>query len=256
MVEHSDHTRALIALSGDDRLHFLQGLLTQDVAQLAQASIQFAALLSPQGKILHDMFVIDGAALGLADSVLLDTPAAYRETLLKRLAMYRLRSKVTITDVSDAWRVYYHPSQGLPDPRHTALAHRLYLRAEQSAPIGVMPPEDYRRAQRTLGIPDSAADFAPDEIVALDAGYDLLHAVSFTKGCYVGQEITARMHYKQIARRGFYLLSNEGAAPQLAVLKFEEGETGSVTRDGVTYQARAPEWMAPKLSQFHAAKES
>lgn len=236
--------RAIIAISGEDAVHYLQGILTQDVVKLAEAGLQFSALLSPQGKILHDMFLVaDG------ERILLDTPALYKEILRKRLAMYKLRAKVTITDISDQLQVYYSDHVGLVDPRHGNLPKRFYGMA---APENTLSPEEYRVRCLALGIPDSAIDFAPDEVVALDAGYDLLHGVSFTKGCYVGQEVTARMHYKQIARRGFYVLTSDIAPTRLALLKFDEvqkAETPLVI-DGVPYHPQLPEWMAPKLAQF------
>lgn len=247
-MDKIDSSRAMLHLTGDDVQHFLQGLLTQDVTKLGEQKIQFAALLSPQGKILHDMFVLDAATVGAGDGVLLDTAAAYKETLLKRLALYKLRAKVNISDASATWHVSYSLTHGLTDPRHAQLPHRFYAQ-ELSAPNAVTVKE-YHTQRLVLGIPDSSIDFAPDEIVALDAGYDLLHAVSFTKGCYVGQEITARMHYKKIARKGFYLLSHPGHPPRLILLKFDEVSSDSVIRDGVCYQAVLPEWMAPKLAQY------
>ncbi len=226
-------TRAFLSISGDDRISFLQGILTQDVTKLAEQKIQFAALLSPQGKILHDMFLID-----LGDAILIDTQAAYVETLLKRLMMYKLRAKVTIAPVnleSGIWNL-----EPLPDPRHPQLPH-YSTRTTHHSPLA-------------FGIPELGRDFEADSVVPLDAGYDLLHAISFTKGCYVGQEVTARMHYKSIARRGFYVLSRGGAPERLALLKFEEvgGEAGEVTLAGESYQAQLPEWMAPKFAQFIA----
>ncbi len=232
--------RALIAITGDDAIPFLQGILTQDVTKLAAEKIQFAALLSPQGKILHDMFLIDAATIGADDGILLDTPAPHAPTLLKRLAMYKLRARVTITDVSAAWHITLG-DDGLPDPRHPQLPKRLYSREPYQSPLTT------HHSPLSLGIPDSAVDFAPDTIVAMDAGYDLLHAISFTKGCYVGQEIIARMYYKQIARKGFYILTHDTLPTRLALLRFEDvAADGAVTLDGVTYRATLPEWMGPK----------
>jgi len=235
-------TRSILRIRGDDRLHFLQALVTQDVARLADEKIQFAALLSPQGKILHDMFLLDAG-----DAILLDTASQYKDLLMKRLAMYKLRAKVTIEDVSAQWQVALDDASGLPDPRHPDLPSRAYRPSSNHSPLTI------HHSPLSLGIPELGTDFEPDSIVAMDAGYDLLHAISFTKGCYVGQEITARMHYKNIARRGFYILENEQGVPQkLALLKFEEVEAaqGRVTVDNVACTARLPGWMQPKLAQF------
>ena len=247
MSQIADSSRSLIALSGEDVETFLQGILTQDIKKLNESKIQFAALLSPQGRILHDMFVVAGDNV-----VYLDTPTAMKELLIKRLTMYRLRAKVAIRDVSAEFGVSY-PAAGLPDPRHPDLPHRLYGPTTEFAELSAQAHE----TTLALGIPDSAKDFEADSVVAMDAGYDLLNAISFTKGCYVGQEVTARMHYKNIARRGFYRLESDIAPPRLALLKFEEVEAagGIVTVDNTTYHAHLPAWMAPKFYQFKTASE-
>ncbi len=237
MLHRSNDSRRLIAITGDDRVAFLQGLLTNDITKLAAEKIQFAALLSPQGKILHDMFVIDAG-----DRIILDTQAAFADLLIKRLMVYKLRALVTIADLTnDASRITHHDP--LPDPRHPDL-----------------PPRDYTTHHSpltthhsiNLGIPELGRDFAPDTVVAMDAGYDLLNAISFTKGCYVGQEVTARMHYKNITRRGFFILESDTMPTRLALLKFEEVEAahGIVTVDNIAYRATLPQWMQPKLLQF------
>ncbi len=229
-------SRSLIRITGDDRVSFLQGILTNDIAKLNDDKIQFAALLSPQGKILHDMFLI-----AVGNAIIIDTQTEYKNTLLKRLAMYKLRAKVGIEEITlhDASLTTHQP---LPDPRHPALPH--------------YAPLTTHHAPLHLGIPELGRDFFPDEVVPLDAGYDLLNAISFTKGCYVGQEVTARMHYKNIARRGFYILTNDTMPTRLALLKFAEVEDagGTATVDNVTYHARLPEWMQPKLAQFRSSR--
>lgn len=230
----SSQTRSLIRIAGDDRVSFLHGILTNDITKLAAEKIQFAALLSPQGKILHDMFLI-----GNGGSILIDTAARYKDMLMKRLMMYRLRARVTIEELTthDS-SLTIHDS--LPDPRHPELPPYSPL-ATRYSPLA-------------LGIPELGRDFAPDEIVALDAGYDLLHAVSFTKGCYVGQEVTARMHYKQIARRGFFILERDETPERLALLKFEDVATANhtISLDGILYRARLPDWMQSKWSQWQS----
>ena len=242
--------RSFIRLSGDDRIPFLQGILTQDVTKLPEAHIQFAALLSPQGKLLHDMFLIDAG-----DHLIIDTDAANAPTLLKRLTMYKLRAKVTIepTDTPTF-------TTALPDPRHPNLPPRYDPRSTIHDP------------RILLGIPEFATDIQPDTITAMDAGYDLLNAISFTKGCYVGQEVTARMHYKNIARKGFFLV--DAAAPLrigapivadgrtigtvtsaaektgLAFLKFADAQLAGLHVDDGAVTVTAPGWMQPKLALF------
>lgn len=272
--------RSFITIAGPDRTAFLQGLLTQDVTKLE--TIQFAAMLSPQGKILHDMFLV-----AQADAILLDTPRIHAAVLLKRLAMYKLRAKVTIADASDQWQVSLG-DDGFPDPRHAELPRRAYTchpeqregSHYQRGILRVAQEDTLRTTPLSLGIPDSATDFAPDTITAMDAGYDLLNAISFSKGCYVGQEVTARMHYKSIARKGFFLVEAEqplhpGAAlmiggkpvdhlrsasgtTALVFLKFEDAlSEAEKTVDNFPVRVTAPAWMQPKIAQFtanHAAQ--
>ena len=239
--------RAILRLSGPDCIHLLQGILTQDVMKLAEQRIQFAAMLSPQGKILHDMFLVD-----MGDAILIDTDAASKDMLMKRLNMYKLRAKVDISDVSDAWQVIGDDA-GLPDPRHPDLPKRHYLPlTTHHSPLAT------HHSRLALGIPELGVDFEPDSVTAMDAGYDLLHAISFTKGCYVGQEVTARMYYKNIARRGFYVLEQNGAPKRLALLKFDavEAANGRVTIESEDYTARPPIWMQPKLDLFRRGDEN
>ena len=246
----SSSTRSILRITGDDQIPFLQGILTNDILKLNDDKIQFAALLSPQGKILHDMFLVSWD-----NAILIDSDAAYADILKKRLAMYKLRAKITIEDVSADILVTHDPN-GLPDPRHPELPHRLY----SNVSTGESSNHELRITNHeslALGIPELGRDFVPDSVVALDAGYDLLHAVSFTKGCYVGQEVTARMHYKNIARRGFYILTHDTMPPRLALLRFEEVEAanGFATVDNIAYRATLPAWMQPKFTQFKTTLE-
>ncbi len=253
MTHVADTSRAFLTIAGDDRVHFLQGLLTQDIAKLADEKIQFAALLSPQGKILHDMFVIDQG-----DHILLDTAATLKDALLKRLTLYKLRAKVTIADATHLWQLSYSTTTGFADPRHPEMPKRLITQPGDNLPSTTLMPEDYHTIRLNLGIPELGSDFASDQVVPMDAGYDLLHAISFTKGCYVGQEVTARMHYKNIARRGFYQLNDGAGHIRLALLRFEEiGESGKNTlMDNCSYHATLPAWLKPKYMQFLEGKKN
>ena len=184
--------RSVLRLSGTDTRPFLQGLLTNDLDQLAPDRPLYAGLLSPQGKALFDMILhADG------DDVLVDVAASRAEALARRLAMYRLRKAVVIsrTDLAviAAWDCDAggHPT----DPRLAALGERWI--AGSGPDIDSDAYSDHRLAQ---GIPDSA-DIGEDQLLWLETGADLLNGVSFTKGCYVGQENTARMHHRDKVRR-------------------------------------------------------
>jgi hypothetical protein len=204
--------RAVIALSGPEARDFLQGLITNDIAQLAPGKGLYAALLTPQGKILFDFLIAEGDG-----AVLLDVAASARDALLKRLTMYRLRAKVEI-EARDQLAVLVG-LEGRPaergitfaDPRLAALGRRT-IGARAEMPSDVADGGDYRAHRIDLGVPEGI-DFGSDKIFALDAGLEELHGVSFTKGCYIGQELTARMKHKSTARKRLLPIESSGELP-------------------------------------------
>jgi tRNA-modifying protein YgfZ len=191
--------RAALAVSGPEARTFLQGLITNDIARLDANGPLYSALLTPQGKILFDFLMFaDG------DAVLLDCQAASRDSLQKRLSLYRLRAKVEIVPRDDlSVFASWDPQSALPgdapaDPRLTALGKRMMLRSADAA----RPADDaaYLAHRLDLGVPEGS-DFGQDKIFALDGGLDELNGVAFDKGCYVGQELTARMKHRGTARK-------------------------------------------------------
>ena len=184
--------RAVLAIAGADSRSFLQGLLTQDVMLLAPDTPQYAGLLSPQGKALFDMILFAGEG----DSLFIDVAADRAPALVRRLAMYKLRKAVTIAPSDLAvWAGWDGEGRGAPDPRDPALGTRWLAPA-----AGADGSAAYAAHRRVTGVPDSA-DIGEDQLLWLETGADLLNGVSFTKGCYVGQENTARMHHRDKVRR-------------------------------------------------------
>jgi folate-binding protein YgfZ len=199
--------RALVGVTGPDARAFLHGLLTQDVEGLAPGDLQFAALLSPPGRLLFDLFL-----LGRDDGVLLDVAGDRREALMQRLAMYRLRADVTIeavdTPVQAAWN---GPAEGfLPDPRSPDLGGRRYDGASTPNATGA----DYRAHQLALGVPASG-DAVLDKTYPIEADFDLLHGIDFQKGCFVGQETTSRMWRRGAIRNRMMPITFEGPPPAM-----------------------------------------
>ncbi|WP_299370774.1 folate-binding protein [uncultured Tateyamaria sp.] len=193
--------REILRLTGRDVRSFLQGLVTNDVERI-DAGLVYAALLTPQGKYLADFFLVaDG------DAVLLDADAGQAPALRQRLSMYKLRADVAIEDAD----LFLHrglgdvPSDGLADPRHPALGWRAYRDAPQE------DTEDWAAIYVAHGIPQSGADLHPDTYI-LEAGFEALQGVDFRKGCYVGQEVTARMKHKTTLRKGLVQVQVTGAA--------------------------------------------
>ncbi|HVZ69945.1 MAG TPA: folate-binding protein YgfZ [Rhizomicrobium sp.] len=181
--------RALLSVSGPEAKSFLQGLITNDIEAVRPGNPVYAALLTPQGKILFDFMVFDHDG-----GLLLDVDSAHRDALLKRLTMYRLRSKVEIRARDDLAIMAYLDSPGA-DPRNPELGSR------EVATAGIAAGnDDYLAHRLALGIPEGT-DFGQDKMFALDADLDELHGVAFDKGCYIGQELTARMKHRGTARK-------------------------------------------------------
>lgn len=195
--------RRILRLSGPETEEFLQGLITNDTGRLADG-IVYAALLTPQGKFLADFFLVrDGG------DVLLDVAEALAEDLTKRLTMYKLRRKITIspTDLHLQRGTGPAPTGALPDPRHPDLGWRAYSTAPE-ADDGT----DWDAIRVAHCIPETGIELTPDSYI-LEAGFEALNGVDFRKGCYVGQEVTARMKHKTELRKGLRRVQIEGSAP-------------------------------------------
>lgn len=223
--------RFLIDVTGPDAEDFLQGLVTNDVTRAAEGPV-YAALLSPQGKYLADFFIV--ARQG---GFVLDADAAQGPALMQRLAMYRLRAAVEIAP-SD-WTVRCGsgaaPAGAHPDPRDPRLGWRAW------GPEGDLPQGDDadRDALRVaLAVPAAGAELIPNETYILEVGFERLHGVDFRKGCYVGQEVTARMKHKTELKKGLVTLTVGAADPKAVpagtpVLTADGREAGTVhTRAG------------------------
>lgn len=178
--------RALIRISGEGVREFLQGLVTNDVTGALPV---WAGLLTPQGKALFDFIVwADGADL------LIDCEASQTDALARRLTLYRLRRPITVAR-DDSLAVHWS-ADGADDPRLPALGRRWI--AAPGAPADI---DGWRAHRRALGVAEGIEELGSDKYLWLECNADLLNGVSFTKGCYVGQENTARMHYRQKVNR-------------------------------------------------------
>ncbi len=199
--------RAVIRLAGEDRFSFLQGLITQNADRLNREPAIFAALLTPQGKILFDFFVAPAP-----DAFFIDCSAATAPALLKRLALYKLRAKVSL-EIDETLCVRTDANElkdGLAyaDPRHAEMGWRAIVRDGDAAADGA-----YDRRRIALGVPEANKDFAGDEIFLTDANYDALDGVSYKKGCFIGQEVSSRMKRKGEIRRRTLIAEFDGPAP-------------------------------------------
>ena len=197
--------RAILRVEGPDAGHFLHNLVTSDTEGLAQGEARYAALLSPQGKILFDFFVILAG-----EGYLIDCAASQKADLLRRLGFYKLRAKVTITESGDATGVSMTEPEAAvryADPRAPAIGWRFIDSGSLPEAIG------YDAARIALGLADTDADLGSGEYFPHEANLDQLGGVSFSKGCYVGQEVVSRMEHRGTARSRILPVSLDGAAP-------------------------------------------
>ncbi|MSU88636.1 folate-binding protein [Rhodobacteraceae bacterium 2CG4] len=205
--------RAVFRISGADHRRFLQDLVTNSLDGLGQGAV-YAALLTPQGKYLADFFLI-----GDGDGVLLDADAAQAPDLVQRLGMYKLRAQVAIApadlSVVQGWDGGHVPAGALADPRDPALGWRLYTDAPGAALEALEPadPADWHALRVALAVPQAGVELIPNDSFILEAGFDRLHGVDFRKGCYVGQEVTARMRHKTELRKGLVRVELAGDPP-------------------------------------------
>ncbi len=280
--------RGLLAVGGEDSRAFLQGLVSNDVTKVSPARAVWAALLTPQGKFLHDFFIIE-----VTGALLLDCEAARLPDLKRRLGLYKLRSKVTIEDRSADFAVAALMGTGtlaalaLPagtgaaravdggtvfaDPRHPAAGARAILPRQAIgatlAGLGFTEasPAAYDRERIALGLPDGSRDLEVEKAILLENGFDELNGVAWDKGCYMGQELTARTKYRGLIKKRLMPVAIQGPVPPpgtpitmngedagemrssadglgLALLRLEKIAAGSLVAGGTTLKPLKPDW--------------
>lgn len=194
--------RRVLRISGKDREEFLQNLVTNDVAGLKDGLV-WTALLTPQGKYLADFFLVPDD-----EAILLDVAEPLAVGLVQRLSMYKLRADVAIeaTDIPVSRGTEAAPEGAFADPRHPSLGWRAYDgRPSENA--------DWDALRVAAGVPESGVELVPNDSYPLEFDFERLSGVDFKKGCYVGQEVTARMKHKTELRKGLARVRVEGSAP-------------------------------------------
>jgi folate-binding protein YgfZ len=222
--------RAAIRIAGEDRVPFLQGLVSNDVAEAAPGRAVWSALLTPQGKWLADFFILsDGNRL------LLDAERGQVPMLLQRLSRFRLRSKVTIAEATElsihaAWDGAPRTDAiAAPDPRLPEAGWRIL----SPTPLPTNATDaDWDRHRLALGLPDGSRDLESDKTVLLEAGFDELNGVSWTKGCYMGQELTARTKYRGLVKRRLAPVAIDGPPPSPGTPVFRDTAEIGTMRSG------------------------
>jgi len=280
--------RGLIAVGGADRRGFLQGLISNDIEKVSPSRAIHAALLTAQGKYLHDFFIAERG-----ETLFIDCEAARLADLQRRLGIYRLRSKVTLAPADPALGAFAAfgagtlAALGLPeeagtaapfaggiayaDPRLAALGARLILTREESAAAlraaGFAEADfaAYDRLRLAAGVPDGSRDLVLEKSILLESGFDELNGVDWQKGCYVGQELTARTKYRGLIKKRLVPVRIEGSLPApgtairrageevgemrsgrdgiaLALLRLEAMAAGDLEAEGARLAPTKPDW--------------
>ncbi len=232
--------RGVIAVSGPDRVEFLQGLISNDTTKVSPGRAIWAALLTPQGRFLNDMFVVDGGD----DTLLLETDRERAPALAKKLSLYKLRSRVAVEDRSAAMEVAavfgegadkavpVDGAIGFVDPRLAALGARVLAPAGQTAAVLRLPEAplaDYEALRLGLGVPDGSRDLPVEKALLLESGFDELNGIDWKKGCYMGQELTARTKYRGLVKRRLFPVKVDGRLPEPGTpVKLDGREVGEI----------------------------
>lgn len=237
--------RSVLRVEGADAESFLQGLLTNNVARAAPGAPVYAALLTPQGKFLCDMILWRP---GAPERFLLDVPSALSPDLLRRLTLYKLRAAVSLAEepalgVLLLWaeeapsRAPEMPAGALdaaPDPREAGLGWRV-LGPREAAPPAPGPWEEWDARRIALGVPAAGADLRPEDGYILEYGFERLRGVDFRKGCFVGQEVVARMKHKTELKKALFEVRVSGPVPPPGTEILSDGKSAGAlggARDG------------------------
>lgn len=245
--------RSVISVAGADRVEFLQGLISNDTRKVAPDRAIWAALLTPQGRFLNDMFVADAGN----ETFYLETERERAPALAKKLKMYTLRSKVTVEDlgatheVAAAFGDDVSKALGIEgavsfiDPRLETLGVRVIAPAGQAAALlsargfAEAALADYDTLRLPLGVPDGSRDLQVEKALLLENGFDELNGVDWKKGCYMGQELTARTKYRALIKKRLFPVKVEGTLPESGTLVHRDGEEVGELRSGTGDRALA-----------------
>ncbi len=253
--------RGALEVAGDDRVAFLQGLVSNDVTKADPSHAIFAALLTAQGRYLFDFFIV-----AIGEALYLETEAARLGDLQRRLAVYKLRSRVTLADASSrlavaaGWGTGSLPALGVAgpgdakpfaggvayaDPRLPELGLRFLVShasgcaAIEQAGFSRTDASDYDRHRLAIGVPDGSRDLAIEKALLLESGFDELNGIDWQKGCYMGQELTARTKYRALAKKRLLPVEIDGPLPAPGTLVTIGGAEAGEIHSGLGTRALA-----------------
>jgi folate-binding protein YgfZ len=265
-------SRTVLALEGPDRFAFLQGLTSNDMKLAENGQPVFTCLLTPQGKYLFDFIVKPEG-----DHLLLDCEAERAEELLKRLTQFRLRANISLSRHEASVYAAWDDSEALPDafvdPRLPQLGQRIITKINAKTSASA---DEYLNHRYAWGVAEGAHEIILNNATLLELNFDLLNGVSFTKGCYMGQELTARTHYRGLIKKRYFPFSFEGQMPvrghRILSQEFEVGEVMAITEtcglglfnlervkpfikeerpivfEGASYTVTVPDYLKPVIS--------
>lgn len=249
--------RSILEITGDDRKKFLQGLITNDINKASEATLIYSAMLNSQGRFLYDLFICE-----IGETLILDCLATRRDEILKKLNFYKLRSKVDIKKNDDSFVISNSSGDGFIDPRNNDLGFRSYVKDYSAS-----NDNSYHQKRISLKIPESEHDLTYEKSFILEFDFDNLNAIDYQKGCYVGQELTARTHYRgEIRKKIFHIELPEIISPadsnSLTFLKDSkitcEGKTSGIILSTVFFESKLHGLALirlPQESDFDSFKE-
>ena len=221
MIQLQDRT--IIEVSGDERKKFLQGLITNDINKVSAENLLYACMLNAAGRFLYDFFIFEQN-----EKIFLDCYAPRCAEIITKLNFYKLRSQVEIKKNEELKILWNQTHQGFPDPRNQNLGHRLYT---TNYPLPTTPHRlNYDLLRISLKTPESELDLSYEKSFILEFGFDALNAVDYNKGCYVGQEPTARTHHLgEIRKKIFHVkISGKNEVEKNSKLTCEGKDVGQI----------------------------
>ena len=218
--------RAILEIAGGDRKKFLQGLITNDVNKASEKELIFTVMLNAQGRFLYDFFIFERG-----EALIIDCLSSRRDEIFKKLNFYKLRSEVTISKNDELLACQSYAEQkhstafdltrvsqvshDFLDPRHEKLGHRIYISKSSVKNFVVKDDSLYHFQRISNKIPESELDLTYEKSFILEFGFDDLHAIDYQKGCYIGQELTARTHYLgEIRKKIFHVKITDSTSPE------------------------------------------
>ena len=247
--------RGLLSVTGPDARGFLQGLVSNDVGKVNPGRAIYAAMLTPQGKFLHDFFIAE-----LSSALIIDCEGERLDDLRQRLGHYKLRAQVEIADITeqfavvallgagpqDAESLHGQEGRGGPfdvgicfvDPRYAGIGARAILPRHRVAEVfkhagfAEAPIQDYDRLRLGYGLPDGSHDMVVEKALLLESGFDELNGIDWDKGCYVGQELTARLRYRGLVKKRLVPVTVDGPLPEAGTPVMFDGKQAGEMRSG------------------------